>query len=425
MTNIVITGLGVVSPYGVGLEPLWENICAGNSALSPLTAFDTSHLQCRVGGQISNFTPTAYLSSRTIRKLDRFSIYGLIAAQQALQHAGLLLDNQKPLWSASPDDSTRVGLTVGNNLGGWEFAERELRHLWQDGPRAVSPYMATAWFPAAVQGNISIQFGIKGVGRTFLADRASGALAIFHAADCLRRGRADIMLAGGTEAPFSPYAALCYETSGIMSKQAVNGSSGSYRPFDRAHDGLVAGEGSAFFVLERADDALKRGATILAELTGWSVTHDGFDAVQPAPDGKRFSVAMTRALEKAQITADDVDCLFTAGSAVPIEDVTEVAAVHQTFGAAVSKLPVSTPKSAFGNLFGAAFPMDVAVAIRAMQEHTIPGALNFSQGAEGCDLDFVVSSPRVVDHLNTCLLNGRGIGGTNAALVLQRSGVSS
>ncbi len=218
-TKVVITGMGVISPFGVGSEILWDKLMTAETGLKEITSFDTSHIQCRVGGQLSDFRPESYLSSRVVRKIDRFSTLGLIAAQQALQDAALLAANKKPTWSQQEGGGDRIGVMVGNNLGGWEFAERELRNLWELGPREVSPYMATAWFPAAVQGNISIQFGIKGIGRTFLNDRASGAFALIHAAECLVRGRADIMLAGGSEAPFSPYAALCYETSGLMSTQ--------------------------------------------------------------------------------------------------------------------------------------------------------------------------------------------------------------
>lgn len=420
MTKIVITGMGVISPYGVGPTILWEQLTSGRSALKELIGFDTSHIQCRVGGQLTNFHAEQYLSSRTIRKIDRFSVFGMVTAQMALQNAGLLLDNAKPIWSQRDNGGNRVGITVGNNLGGWEFAERELHNLWTSGPRDVSPYMATAWFPAAVQGNISIQFGIKGVGRTFLCDRASGAFALMHAADALLRGKADIMLAGGTEAPFSPYAALCYETSGLMSKRAASGASCAYRPFDTDHDGLVAAEGGAFFVLERLEDARERGASILAELAGWASSNDGYDPVQVAPDGERYAAAMTRALQRAAIDTDAVDCILAAGSAVPTEDVAETRALHLAFGASAPRIPVSTPKSAFGNLFGAAAPLDLAIATIAMQERLIPATLNLDQPADECDLDYVPRSPRAVEHLDTCLLNARGIGGTNASLVLRR-----
>ncbi len=418
--KIVITGMGVISPYGIGPDILWDSLMRGESGLKPLTNFDTSHIQCRVGGQLLDFSPQPYLPPRLTRKIDRFSTFGLIATHLALQNAGLLLDGKKPVWSQQEQGGNRVGITIGNNLGGWEFAERELRNLWQKGPRDVSPYMATAWFPAAVQGNVSIHFGIKGVGRTFLSDRASSALAIFHAADCLQRGRADVMIAGGTEAPFSPYAALCYETSGLMSRQASTGSTSAYRPFDRAHDGLVAGEGAAFFVLERAEDAEKRGATILAELTGWATTNDGYDLVHAAPDGKRYADAMTHAMQRADITADKVDCIFAAGSAVPDEDISETRAIHQAFGENASHIPVSVPKSAFGNLFGAAFAVDLALALLAMQQQVIPAALHLEQPAQECDLDYVTADHRPAAHIDCCLLNARGIGGANAAMCLQR-----
>lgn len=418
--RIVVTGMGVISPYGVGTGVLWSKLMSAETGLRVLTSFDTSHVQCKVGGQLVDFRAEKYLSPRIVRKVDRFSTLGLISAQQALQDAGLLLDGLKPAWSQQDRGGDRVGIMVGNNLGGWEFAERELRHLWQSGPREVSPYMATAWFPAAVQGNVSIQFGIKGIGRTFLNDRASGAFALIHAVDCLLRGRADIMLAGGSEAPFSPYAALCYQTSGLMSARAAGGSTDVYRPFDHAHDGLVAAEGAAFFVLERAEDALSRGARIYAEIAGWATTYDGHDFIQPAPDGQRYADAMTRAMEQAQVTASEIDCVFAAGSAVPYEDIAETRAIHLALGKAAPDVPVSTPKSAFGNLFGAAMPVDMAIALLSMQQQVIPATLHFDQPAPGCDLDYVPRTPRSVDHLDTCLLNARGIGGSNASVLLRR-----
>jgi 3-oxoacyl-(acyl-carrier-protein) synthase len=418
--RVVVTGMGVISPYGVGADVLWDKLMAVETGLKALTSFDTSHIQCKVGGQLSDFRGESYLSPRIVRKVDRFSTFGLITAQQALQDAGLLLADTKPIWSQEDHGGERVGIMVGNNLGGWEFAERELRHLWQSGPREVSPYMATAWFPAAVQGNVSIQFGIKGIGRTFLNDRAGGAFALIHAAECLLRERADIMLAGGSEAPFSPYAALCYETSGLMSVQAASCATDVYRPFDHAHDGLVAAEGAAFFVLERAEDAIRRGARIYAEIAGWATTHDGYDFVQPAPDGQRSAAALTQAMQQAGVQATEIDCLFAAGSAVPNEDVAETRAIHLALGRSAAKVPVSTPKSAFGNLFGAAMPVDMVIALLAMQHRVIPATLHFDQPAQECDLDYVPRSPRPVDRLDTCLLNARGIGGSNAAVLLRR-----
>jgi 3-oxoacyl-[acyl-carrier-protein] synthase II len=205
-----------------------------------------------------------------------------------------------------------------------------------------------------------------------------------------------------------------------MSKQAVSGSTAAYRPFDDTHDGLVAGEGAAFFVLERAEDAVKRGATILAELAGWSSTNDGYDPVRAAPDGERYAAAMTRAMQCAGVHAEEIDCVFAAGSAVPDEDVSETQAIHMALGESAQRVPVSTPKSAFGNLFGAALPVDMAIALLAMEQRTIPATLHLDQSAPGCDLDYVPRTPRTIERFNHCLLNARGIGGANASLLLRR-----
>ena len=420
MTRIVVTGMGIVSPYGVGSEILWKKLMAGETGLRVLTSFDTSHIQCRVGGQLVDFLPQDYLSRRLLHKLDRFSVLGIVSIQQALRNAGLLLDDGKPVWNQWEQGGNRVGIAVGNNLAGWEFGDRELRNLWQQGPREMSPYMATAWFPASLQCNASIQLGLKGIGRTFLSDRASGAHAIIHAANCLARGRADIMLAGGSEAPFTPFATLAYETSGLMSKQSVTYSTAAYRPFDRGHNGLVAAEGAAFFVLEREEDACKRKAPIIAELAGWGSTNDGYDFVQPAPDGERYAAAMIQAMERAGVDAEEIDCIFAAGSAVPAEDVSETRAIHLALEDAAKRIPISVPKSAFGNLFGAATPTDMLIALLAMQQRVIPPTLHFDQPAQGCNLDYVPRTPRSVDQLDICLVNARGIGGTNASLLLRR-----
>jgi 3-oxoacyl-(acyl-carrier-protein) synthase len=205
-----------------------------------------------------------------------------------------------------------------------------------------------------------------------------------------------------------------------MATQANTYSTAAYRPFDRGHNGLVAAEGAAFFVLERAEDAVKRGATILGELAGWASTHDGYDFVLSAPDGERYAAAMTQAIERAGVSAENVDCIFAAGSAVPAEDVSETRAIHLALGDVAKRVPVSAPKSAFGNLFGAATPVDMAIALLAIQQLVIPPTLYFDQPAPDCDLDYVPHTPRSVDHLNTCLLNARGIGGTNASLLLRR-----
>jgi len=204
-----------------------------------------------------------------------------------------------------------------------------------------------------------------------------------------------------------------------MSKQYAYASDGpAYRPFDQDHDGLVTGEGAAFFVLEREEDAQRRGASILSRLKGWGSTHDGYDAVYAAPDGKRYAASITQTLQRASLNPSEVDCIFAAGSAVPEEDLSETYAIRLALGDDASHIPVTAPKSAFGNLFGAAFALDMAIAILAMRQRIIPPTLHLKQPAEGCNLEYVALHPRQVEHLDHCLLNARGIGGVNASMLI-------
>lgn len=418
---LVITGLGVITPYGVGPQILWEKLMAGESAIQTLPADEVADIQCKVGGRYSDFRVEQHLPLRTARKLDRFSQFGLIAAQDALTDARLTPDDlalpvpdDAPAWEKAAAGRDRVGIMVGNNLGGWEFAERELRHLWRDGARNVSPYMATAWFPAAVQGTISIQFGIKGIGRTFLCDRAGSAYAFSHAANCLQRGHASLVFAGGAEAPLSPYAMLCYQTSHLTSERQV------YRPFDQEHDGLIPGEGAAFVIMEPLSEALQRDAPIYAELAGWATTHDGYSFTEVAPDGERYALAITRALQKAELAPEQIDCIFAAGSAIPAEDASEAKAIHLALETAATRVPVSVPKSAFGNLFGAATAVDIIIALLSFQHQIIPPTLHLQHPVADYDLRVVAQSPLQVEQLNNILVLAHGSGGANAALVLRR-----
>jgi 3-oxoacyl-[acyl-carrier-protein] synthase II len=204
-----------------------------------------------------------------------------------------------------------------------------------------------------------------------------------------------------------------------MSKQDANIKEPAYRPFDQNHDGLVTAEGAAFFVLEREDDAQRRDAPILARLKGWSSTHDGYDAIHASPDGKCYAASITQTLQRAEVGPSEVDCIFAAGSAVPAEDLSETRAIRLALGGDASRVPVTAPKSAFGNLFGATFALDMAIAILAMHQRVIPATLHLKQPAEGCDLEYVALHPRQVERLDHCLITARGIGGVNASVLIQ------
>jgi 3-oxoacyl-(acyl-carrier-protein) synthase len=411
--RIAVTGVGAVTPAGIGADALWRATVSGRSRVRRIDRFDPSPFRCQVAGQADAFDARTSLSGRLVKKTDRFTHLALAAAGAAMADARLTIDEDVA--------SERVGVMVGNVLGGWEFAERELRDLWTRGPREVSPYQATAWFPAAPQGNICIQYGIRGRARTFVCDRASSAYAIAHGAETIRRGHADVVLAGGTEQPLSPYAWLCCQTGGFLTPLGNGDPERAYRAFDRRHGGTVIGEGSVFLVLERWEHAASRGAPVLGELAGWALNTDGYMPYYTTePHGGTLSRAVTTALSRAGVPPAELGCVFADGSGVPREDSAEVLALSTALNGGSSAVPVTAAKPAVGHLMGAATAADVAVALRTLASGTVPPIANLDAPAPGFDLDFVAGAPRQIDRVRSVAVVARGLGGVNACLVLTR-----
>jgi len=417
MTRVVVTGTGAITPAGIGTDALWKRALSGRSCIRRIDRFDPGSYRCQVAGQADAFDAKWWLPGRFTKRTDRFTHLAVVAAEMALHDAGLSVGDPD---GVAPD---RVAVMVGNVLGGWEFAERELRDLWVNGIREVSPYQATAWFPAAPQGNICIRLGIKGRARTFVCDRASAAYALVHGAETLLRGQADVVIAGGTEQPLSPYAWLCCQSGGFLApSDATADPEAAYRPFDRAHGGTVVGEGSAFLVLERLEHARDRGAPILAEVAGWAVNTDGYMPYYTSePHGQTMSAAMTRSLGRAGISADQLGCVIADGSGVPREDAAEVLALKGMLGGSADAVPVTAVKASYGHLLGAATAADAAIAVKMLEYGQIPPVANLSRPAPGFDLDFVTGTAREADSLRHVLIVSRGLGGVNASLVLSSS----
>ena len=410
MSAVAITGIGVATPAGTSVDEVWESVDAGKVLIREIDRFDAGDYDCRVAGH-TDFEAADHLPRRFVKRTDRFTHLAMFAVQDALADAGVAVGED-----VAPE---RVGVMVGNVLGGWEFAERELRNLWVDGPRSVSPYQATAWFPAAPQGNICIEKSIKGPSRTFVADRASGAYALIAGAEAIVRGRADVVLAGGVEAPLSPYAWLCLQTSGLPVKRWNGSPQTAYRPFDAGHRGSVFGEGGAFLVLENLDRALDRGATVHGRIDGWATTNDGYMPYYTVePTGSVLARAMSQAMAAAAVEPAGIGSVFAHGSGVPVEDVTEVYAMRSAFGDDVHDVPVSVPKTTFGHLLGAAAPVDVVIALQAMKRGRIPASPTLDRPAPGLDLDFVRGGTRQVGPWERSLVVSRGLGGSNACLVV-------
>ncbi|VAX34947.1 3-oxoacyl-[acyl-carrier-protein] synthase, KASII [hydrothermal vent metagenome] len=410
MNKIAITGLGIVTPSGIDKRKFWANIKAGRSAVEKITRFDAEKYDSHIAGHVHELDAYSNVSSRLLKKIDVFSHMGLVAAEMAIEDAGLDL---------SQENLHRAGIFAGNAIGGWLYGETELRDLYMEGREGVSPFMASAWFPAAPQGQISIKYGIKGYSKTVVADRASSLMAIAYAARTLNRGKNDFILAGGMEAPVTPYALLCCNTSGVLTKNNTNPET-AYRPFDKNRDGLAIAEGAGIVTLETPERVAKRNAHVYANIIGFGTTTDGVDRIEPAADGKELAKSIQIALDNAGLAPEDIDYICADGVGTQIGDLSETRAIKQVFNSHAPKIPVSAPKSIFGNMLGACGSVDVAITVLAMENNIVPPTINYTTPDPECDLDYCPNKAQEKE-INNALIINRGRGGINCALVLQKN----
>lgn len=410
MDKIAITGLGVISPSGIDKRVFWANIRAGHSMVQRIERFDASRYPSHVAGQVKELDAYSNVSSRLLKKIDLFSHMALVASEMAIDDAKL---------DFSKENLKRAGIFMGNALGGWLYAETELRDLYLEGREGVSPFMASAWFPAAPQGQISIHYGIKGYSKTIVADRASSLMAIAYAAKTLIRGKDDFILAGGMEAPVTPYALLCCNTSGVLT-QRNNEPQKAYRPFDKTRDGLAIAEGAGVVILEPQERVKKRSAHVYANIIGYGTTTDGVDRIEPSSDSKELARAIRMALDDAGVSTFEIDYICADGAATILGDITETQAIKQVFDGYAKTIPVSAPKSMFGNLLGASGAMDVITTILAMENKMIPPTINYSTPDPECDLDYCPNKAQHKEIKRAMIIN-RGRGGINCVLVLEKA----
>jgi len=407
--RVVVTGMGVVAPSGVGKTAFWNNMKEGNSFVTPITKFDASRYPSRIAGEVKELIIPDTFSNRLLKKLDRFSHMALVAADVALNDGKVDL---------AQEDLNRVGVFLGNALGGWQYAETELRDLYLEGLEGVSPYQATAWFPAAPQGQISIYYGIKGYSKTVVSDRASSLMALGYAARTIKKGSVDLILAGGTEAPITPYALLCCNTSGTLSTRNEEAAR-AYRPFDDSRDGFVIGEGAGIVILEEMEHALARGAHIYGEIVGYTANCDGYHRINFAPEGDQLAKAIKRALHDARVALQEVDYICADGAATENGDRSETKAVKKVFGERAYHIPMSAPKSMIGNLLGASGAVDLITTLLSMEHGYVLPTINYREKDEECDLDYVPLRARR-HEIGTALIHSRGRGGVNTVLVAQK-----
>ena len=407
--RIAVTGLGVISPAGLKKETFWANLKAGRSFVDEITRFDSKLYPSRIAGQVHELDHYTHLSGRLIKKIDVFSHLALVASDQALKDSEVDLEKM---------DKNRIGVFMGNALGGWLFAETELRDLYLEGREGISPYMASAWFPAASQGQVTIYYGIKGYSKTVVADKASSALALWYGARVLNDKKSDFVLAGGMEAPITPYALLCANTYGSLSKNNLNPRT-AYRPYDLGRDGFVIAEGAGIAMLEREADAKKRGVNIHGFIKGIGFSSDGVHRMQYSLKPEAFEYAINECLKDCQWQKSDIDYICLDAEATPLGDALEATALKNVFGDKLKDIALSAPKSMFGNLLGAQTALDLVATLLSMKNSLVLPTINFEQKDPQCDIDCTANKP-VSREIKKALILARGRGGINVVLGLER-----
>lgn len=407
MTRAVVTGLGVVAPSGVGAENHWRSVLAGELHVRPIEGWDAGLYRTALAGQTTGFVAADHVDKRLLVQTDRWTWLSLAAAQLALDDACYDPAAVSPY-------ATSVALSAGS--GGNEFGQREIQSLWSKGPRSVTAYQSIAWFYAASTGQTSIRHGTKGPAGVLVSEGSGGLDSLGYARRILRRGTPTI-LAGGTEAPLSPYALACQGTSDRLTTRRDPRE--GYKPFDVRANGYVPGEGGAVLIVEDLSAAQDRAAPqIYGEVVGYAATHDAYHHENPAPDGHQFVRAMERALRDASLTSDDVDLVVADGAGTPILDALEVQALARVFGSRPAPVPVTAPQGFVGRLCAGGSALNVATALLAIRDGVVPAIGNLDEPipAEGLDL---VREPREMP-IDVVLVNARGFGGFNSSIVLRR-----
>ncbi len=403
----VITGLGVVTPAGTGVTAFWEGMLSGQSFIRPLAKFDPSRFSSKVAGTVEDFDPAAFLDPRIIIQTDRWTHFDLVCARQAINDAGVQIRDEEP---------KKVGAVFAAGTGGNEYGQQQLHICGSQGPKHVSVYLSIAWFYAASIGQVSICNKIRGYGRNICAEAAGGPIALGHAAKIIGQGLCDVVIAGGSEAPLTPYTFASHQASGLLSSEC---GPRAYRPFDVTRTGAVVGEGGAGFCIESREHALKRDARIYAEIAGWGQSFDGMLTRGPASDGKAYARAIEQALQRARLNPEEIDWIICDGLGTQEGDIAEARALRNVFGDALKRIPASAPKSIIGRLFNGGSTVDIACALLGMQNDVVLPTLGVRQLDPNCPLDCVPGTPRAA-RLRHVLVGARGFGGFNSAIILKR-----
>jgi 3-oxoacyl-[acyl-carrier-protein] synthase II len=407
--RVVVTGIGLISPLGTGTDKNWQAVLRGQGGIAPLTRFDVSRYATRFGGEVKDFDPLVFIDRKEVRKMDLFIRFGLAAAVLAVADAGI---------PEADLQSDRAGAYVGSGIGGLGSIEENYRVLLEKGPGRVSPFFLVQTIINEASGQISIRFGAKGPNCANATACSTGTHAIGDSFRIIARGDADIMIAGGAEAPLTPLSLAGFNAIKAISERNDDPATAS-RPFDAERDGFVMGEGAGVLIIEELDRALARGARIYAEVVGYGMTSDAYHVAAPDPTGDGAIRVMRHAIADAGLAPGDIQYINAHGTSTPLNDKTETAAIKAVFGDHARRLAVSSTKSMTGHLLGAAGGVEAGITALTLFHQVLPPTINYRNPDPDCDLDYVPNEARKAEVVHA-LTNSFGFGGTNAALLLKR-----
>jgi 3-oxoacyl-[acyl-carrier-protein] synthase II len=407
--RVVVTGLGIVSPIGCAKDIFWDNLIKGKSGIGPLTYFDASQYDSRIAGEIKEFVPHPSISSKELRRMEKFVQFGVTAAKGAMEDSGI---------DVSKEDPYRIGVLVGSGIGSLRIIEEEHKVILEKGPSRITPFLIPMLIVNMASGHISIMTGVKGPNLCITTACASGSHAIGEAMRIIQYGDADVMIAGGTES--------CISTLGIGGFCALKALSTrndepqrASRPFDKDRDGFVMSEGCGIAILEELEHAKKRNARIYGEIIGYGMTGDAYHMTAPDPEGEGATRCMVNALKDANLRPEDISYINAHGTSTPLNDKIETLAIKKAFGSFAKKVPVSSTKSMLGHQLGAAGAVEFVICCLAIEKSIIPPTINYETPDPDCDLDYVPNKARKA-KVNVCLSNSLGFGGHNATLCVKK-----
>ncbi len=407
--RVVVTGVGLICGCGIGTEEVWRNLLAGKSGIGRVTQFDASAFDCQIAGEVKGFDPLNWVEKKELKKMARFIQLAMAASDFAMRMAGLEI---------TPEIADATGVYIGSGIGGFDVIEREHSKYLQGGPGKISPFFIPSAIVNLAAGNVSIRYGAKGPNSATATACSAGAHAVGDAYKIIQRCDAEVMIAGGSEAAVTPMSIGGFGAMRALSTRNDEPERAS-RPFDALRDGFVVGEGSGVLILESLEFAQRRGANVIAEITGYGMSGDAHHITQPAEGGDGGYRSSMAAIKDATLTPDDVSYVNAHGTSTPIGDAIETVALKRVFGNRAQKVPISSTKSMTGHLLGGAGGLEAGIGVLALRDQILPPTINQENADPACDLDYVPNHSRKAE-VNCALSNSFGFGGTNASLLFKR-----